>query len=308
MYSIDRRIIALRIYSLLSSLRKTAILLQVSHSSVARWAVQCHPKRYDSSRRYSKSQCVIECIRSAVANDPFLSLVRLQRIVNRTLGILISKELARLVLKKQGFTKKKARFHGHPKCLEDKVEKFLRARNDFIRQGKRFVSVDETAFGRNTATCVYGYAKRGTPLYIKRDNSPRVTTTSALVAIDSIDGSVRSRSKTGSFDTNSFRETLEQFDIPRDTVVLLDNVAFHHSKKVSDFASERGLHLLFVPPYSPWFNPVEGVFSIVTSNIRNALDAVQQRHVFAFFRHSLRLQNAPTSAYKALTDLYLQQE
>jgi len=93
------------------------------------------------------------------------------------------------------------------------------------------------------------------------------------VAIDNIDGSVRSRSKTGSFDTNSFRESLEQFDIPRDTVVLLDNVAFHHSKKVSDFASERGLHLLFVPPYSPWFNPVEGVFSIVTFDIRNALDA-----------------------------------
>ena len=53
-----------------------------------------------------------------------------------------------------------------------------------------------------------------------------------------------------------------QFNLQPDTVVLIDNVAFHHSKIVKQYARDRNIHLLYVPPYSPWFNPVEGVFSI----------------------------------------------
>ncbi len=52
------------------------------------------------------------------------------------------------------------------------------------------------------------------------------------------------------------------FDLPAGTVLLLDNVSFHHSKVVKEYAISQGLVLLYVPPYSPWFNSVEGVFSI----------------------------------------------
>ena len=37
MYPIDRRKLAIHVYSLFSSLRKTARILQVSHSTVSRW-------------------------------------------------------------------------------------------------------------------------------------------------------------------------------------------------------------------------------------------------------------------------------
>lgn len=38
MYPLDRRKVAIHIYSVVSSLRKTALLLNISHSTVARWA------------------------------------------------------------------------------------------------------------------------------------------------------------------------------------------------------------------------------------------------------------------------------
>lgn len=90
------------------------------------------------------------------------------------------------------------------------------------------------------------------------------------------------------------------FDLPTGTVLLLDNVSFHHSKVVKEYAISQGLVLLYVPPYSPWFNPVEGVFSIAKrsyyqhGSIDRAMEAVTRNHVQSFFRHALALQSAPT--------------
>ncbi|BAM82587.1 transposon [Cyanidioschyzon merolae strain 10D] len=51
--------------------------------------------------------------------------------------------------------------------------------------------------------------------------------------------------------------------------LLLDNVIFHHSASVRDFADSIQAKLLFSPPYNPWFNPIEGMFPIVTGNDRS---------------------------------------
>jgi transposase len=72
----------------------------------------------------------------------------------------------------------------------------------------------------------------------------------------------------------------------------LDNVAFHHSKVAKDAAERKGFILLFVPPYSPWFNPIEGVFSIVKrefykhGDISRSFDAVKTTHCQSFFKKS----------------------
>jgi transposase len=63
----------------------------------------------------------------------------------------------------------------------------------------------------------------------------------------------------GSFNSISFLEFMKSLDIPIKSVILLDNVRFHYSKAVAQFAETRQWDLCFVPPYSPWFNPIEGV-------------------------------------------------
>jgi transcriptional regulator of aromatic amino acid metabolism len=40
MYPLDRRLLAQHVYSLVPSLRRTAVLLKVSHTTVARWLGQ----------------------------------------------------------------------------------------------------------------------------------------------------------------------------------------------------------------------------------------------------------------------------
>ena len=64
---------------------------------------------------------------------------------------------------------------------------------------------------------------------------------------------------------------------PRD-VVILDNVAFHKGSTVEALIRARGAWRLFLPPYSPDFNPIEMAFSKLKSLLRKpaarTLDAI----------------------------------
>jgi transposase len=82
--------------------------------------------------------------------------------------------------------------------------------------------------------------------------------------------------------------------LPEGTIIMLDNVSFHHSKYVVEYCNHRGWSLLFTPPYSPWFNPIELCFSIIKRRyakgdctIDDALDALTPDHCRAFFAKSL---------------------
>jgi predicted transcriptional regulator len=86
MYPLDRRQLAQHVYTLLSSLRKTAIILQVSHTTVSRWLKYPERKAYDLKIQ-SKSKQVVQTIKAIIMNDPFVSVQRLKDIINSTLGL-----------------------------------------------------------------------------------------------------------------------------------------------------------------------------------------------------------------------------
>ena len=53
-------------------------------------------------------------------------------------------------------------------------------------------------------------------------------------------------------------------------IVILDNVAFHKSKKAETLIRARGAWVLFLPPYSPDLNPIEMVFAKIKTLLRKA--------------------------------------
>ncbi len=59
------------------------------------------------------------------------------------------------------------------------------------------------------------------------------------------------------FNKTSFVDFLKTLDLPKNTIILLDNVSFHHSKEVINYIKSKMWNLLFIPPYSPNFNPIE---------------------------------------------------
>ena len=289
MYNVDRRKLALHVYLLHFSLRKTAMVLQVSHMTISRWISAPERKKY-IRKNVSHSNLIVETIKHAIIANPFITANQLQNIIKCNFNFTVSKQLLRTSIRNLNFTKKKARFFGKPKDLEEKINQFINLRNELKTQGRDFVSLDETSFGRN-GKVKYGYSLRGEQLKIQKNN-PRMTTTTSI-AIASCTHILARHEIKGSYNTDLFCKFLCSLDLKPKTVILLDNVRFHHSKIAKEIANIKDWYLLFVPPYSPRFNPIEGIFSIVKrhfykdNTIDESYKMVQNFHCEAFFKKSM---------------------
>lgn len=292
MHPINIRKIACHVYSIIKSLRKTECLLSVSRSSISRWLHGIDKKPYTKRSTGYKSDMIVDIVKSTIQCNPLTSISQLQIMLSESISISVSKQLIRTVIKSFGFSRKKARFCGRPANQSSKIQEFISKRNDVISRDKYIVSIDETSFGRHSYDHVMGYSPVGTPLYISK-KLPRMTTTS-VVACMSANGMVGMSSIVNkSFDTTSFLEFLITLNLPRNTVIFLDNVSFHHSKVIKNFARDNDIDLLYTPPYCPWFNPIEYGFSIVkryfvkSQNITESFRALCPWHCRSFFKKSL---------------------
>lgn len=58
-------------------------------------------------------------------------------------------------------------------------------------------------------------------------------------------------------------------------VLIIDNASFHKSKKIIALIEAAGCRVIFLPPYSPDFNPIEHHWTAVKSAIRTAAQDIQ---------------------------------
>jgi len=59
--------------------------------------------------------------------------------------------------------------------------------------------------------------------------------------------------------------------IPQGSAVIMDNASFHRKKVLKKMAEEVGCRVVFLPPYSPDFNPIEKVWANLKKFLRNHL-------------------------------------
>ena len=52
-------------------------------------------------------------------------------------------------------------------------------------------------------------------------------------------------------------------NLPRGSIILMDNLRCHHSREIESISVERGYTILFTPAYSPRCNPIEKIFGIL---------------------------------------------
>lgn len=68
---------------------------------------------------------------------------------------------------------------------------------------------------------------------------------------------------------------IEQVLVPHlepEMVLIIDNARFHKSKKVVALVEAAGCRIIFLPPYSPDFNPIEHHWTAVKNAIRAAAE------------------------------------
>jgi len=56
--------------------------------------------------------------------------------------------------------------------------------------------------------------------------------------------------------------------LKNDDILILDNCSVHKSKLVLETIEELGINVVFLPPYSPDFNPIELVWAFVKDILR----------------------------------------
>ena len=181
-------------------------------------------------------------------------------------------------------------------------------REDFRRATEQldactFVFVDETGIDthlvRRYARAFGGARANGS---VPFGSYERLTVLSAL----SVEGLLAPMTTTAATDTAVFLTYLDQVLIPElvqtkpGATVIMDNLKPHRVAKVREKLEAAGLKLLYLPPYSPDFSPIEPAWSKIKTLLRSvaartcealqtallpALDAISRQDAAGFFAH-----------------------
>jgi transposase len=134
------------------------------------------------------------------------------------------------------------------------------------------IFIDETWASTNMARR-YGRAPRGKRLRIGGPHGRWKTTT--FVAGLRQDGIVAPFVLDGPINRVAFETYLEMILVPElrpGDVVILDNLSSHKGPRVRALIEAAGARLLYLPPYSPDFNPIENAFAKLKALLRKAAE------------------------------------
>jgi transposase len=137
-------------------------------------------------------------------------------------------------------------------------------------QPERFVFVDE--MGTNTSLSpIYAYSSKGERAYasIPRNRGPNTTLLSSIT-LRGMGPSLAVEGATTKVVFETYMERVLAPSLESGQIVVLDNLAAHQGRRVRELVEARGCELLYLPPYSPDYNPIEEAFSKIKAILRKA--------------------------------------
>jgi transposase len=109
---------------------------------------------------------------------------------------------------------------------------------------------------------IYGYAIKGQPAimeYIASNNRKRY---SLLMAITN-KGNKYYEIFEESINGVKFQNFVKNLDVPKGSILLLDNASIHKTQAFKNTVEDKKIQLLYTPPYTPEFNPIELSFGAI---------------------------------------------
>lgn len=244
---------------ILKSLRKVSMIYKIGKSTLSRWlkADGTIVERKRSSKAFQKD--INDFIEKALSNNPFLTCMDLSKLIRQQLNKEVSKSTVWKFIKANNISYKRTKPYVSKQNTQIQINTFVEQYHDDV------ISIDETFFYLYDYP-KYGYSKKGTPLRRAYNHTPRKRKITLYMAISNnkIIGYQMSTKHGNAVDFTSFVNNLNL----QNKVLLLDNVAFHKTKIFKDAMSLSNNKLLYTPPYSPQFNPIELAFSKIKSSYR----------------------------------------
>ncbi len=137
-------------------------------------------------------------------------------------------------------------------------------------EAQRFVFVDE--MGTNTSlSALYAWTPKGRRALCSVPRNRGKNTT--LLASMTAEGMGPCLAVVGSTTKAVFEAYVERVLCPilsKGQVVVMDNLTAHKGERVKELIEQRGCELLYLPAYSPDFNPIEEAFAKIKGLLRKA--------------------------------------
>ena len=137
---------------------------------------------------------------------------------------------------------------------------------------ERLVFIDETWASTNMAR-THGRCRRGERLRVGIPHGHWKTTT--FVAGLTTRGMIAPFVLDGPINRLAFETYVERVlapELQHGDVVVMDNLSSHKGQKVRERIEAAGASLLYLPPYSPDFNPIENAFAKLKALLRKAAE------------------------------------
>ena len=227
----------------------------------------------------------------------------LNDIVNAISNINISKSSICNILKKNNITRKKI----NNRIVLKNIDELNSIRNKFIIDISKhnfldFICIDESSFCVNDHS-LYGYSKKGfqiKKIFKHKRYKERYTLLSAINKNGFINNKIIDGSVNSDIYLDFFKNNINNF---KNKYILHDNARIHHTKKLKEYCSENNIFLLYIPPYTPEFNPIELIFSILKNHFRkfkhdniiedinNSINIVKGKSFFNCYTHVINIFN-----------------
>jgi transposase len=136
---------------------------------------------------------------------------------------------------------------------------------------RRLVFVDEMGVHTSLAP-VYGYSRKGARVRLEVPRN-RGKNTTLLASITLLGAMGETMTVDGSTNREVFEAYIEQVLAPTlegGEVVIMDNLPAHKPARVRELIEGWGCELIYLPAYSPDFNPIEEAFSKIKGMLSQA--------------------------------------
>ncbi|UPT95790.1 IS630 family transposase [Bradyrhizobium barranii subsp. apii] len=258
------------------SCRQAAERFGVSAASAIRWRGRLKkvgdivPKRQGGDRKSQRIEAHSQLILEAVTARPDITLAELRELLKRR-GISTGIASLWRFFQRRKITLKKKTAH----AAEQRRGDINAAREEWFEgqidlDPERLVFIDETSANTKMAR-LYGRSPRGERCRAAIPHGHWKTTT--FTAGLRSDGLIAPLVLDGPMDGDAFLAYVEQLLAPSlrpgDTVIM-DNLPAHKVHGVREAIRAVGASLLYLPPYSPDFNPIEMAFSKLKALLRAA--------------------------------------
>ena len=235
---------------------------------------QVTKKQYDGTNLIHKFTDEVQLILlQVVLAHPGIKLHELQAELEYLTGTQVATSTICQVLHKNGFSRQRMRL-----CASQR-DADIRARfvsEVAIYKADMFIFLDETGTDRRDVLRRHAYSLRGKPAMAQRllVRGQRLSS----IAIMSLAGVLDCQVVTGNVDGDVYYDFVLKRLLPHlmpfdgtnpHSVVVLDNASIHHVEGIMSIVEDAGALVLYLPPYSPDFNPIEELFSKLKTTIKD---------------------------------------